>query len=117
MDLIIIALMGLAVYYKLYTLAVVLGGILVSAVGGLVEKDLRAETKKCNMITTDVVVGLLRKDIAEPEYLRKALEERGDLYSQGRTVAKLSAQELTPEEVEIISKRRIAAQEKFRRLI
>ena len=82
MDLILIVLLGLTVHYKMYTLAVVLGGMLVSTVGGLAAREMRAETKKCSMVAVDVIVGLLRKDIAEPDNLRDALREKGELYSQ-----------------------------------
>lgn len=74
MDLLFIVLIAIAVHYHSWTLASVLAGLLMS----VLNYASMEEVKKCNMVTTQVVVGLLRKDIADPDALRQELKNATD---------------------------------------
>lgn len=51
MDVIIIAVLGAAVYFQHYTLATVVGALYVALIGASV----RAEVKLCSMVTSAVI--------------------------------------------------------------
>jgi hypothetical protein len=74
MDIIFWIAIGLAVYFHYYTLAAIVTTIFLSFICAAI----RAEIKHAGSITCQVVVGLLRKDIADPETLRQSLKDAAD---------------------------------------
>jgi hypothetical protein len=74
MDIIFWIAIGLAVYFQHYTLAAVITALFLSCIGA----SIREEVKHAGGIVCQVVVGLLRKDIADPESLRQSLRDSAD---------------------------------------